>query len=250
MSDVLENRGWQFPGMIAGYVPTGEPTCASSLDTCYTFPVQQEHDGAPLVSFDSWIARGYKGNESLDIWFSPIKSHHSINERAGDTELMVWTAWPGVNARSRLGDDVTIDGKRFGIMTWEADHGGARWRYVAYLWLNAPNGDKGRQVNVSGLWLNPFFKNAESHGWLKSSDWLWSIATGFEMNDNGRTNNIHNQPRGTADIMTKTERLKRTRSVSVRRRCFRRFSVGDRYVTSRAGRYRHGHGPARSRFWP
>ncbi len=44
---------------------------------------------------------------------------------------MVWTAWPGVNARSRLGDDVTIDGKRFGIMTWEADNHGVQWRYVA-----------------------------------------------------------------------------------------------------------------------
>ena len=190
--NVLFNTDWQFPGMIAGYVPTGEPTCASSKDTCYTFPVQQKHDGAPLVSFSSWIAGGYQGNESLDIWFSPVESRHSIAARAGDTELMVWTAWPGVNARSLLGDDVTIDGKRFGIMTWEADNHGQQWRYVAYLWLNAPNGNKGRQVNVSGLWLNPFFRNAESHGWLSSDSWLWSIATGFEMNDNGQTNNIHN----------------------------------------------------------
>jgi Glycosyl hydrolase family 12 len=190
--NVLFNTAWQFPGLIAGYVPTGEPTCASSQDTCYTFPVQQKHDGAPLVSFGSWIAGGYQGNESLDIWFSPVKSQHSIAARAGDTELMVWTAWPGVNARSRLGDDVTIDGKRFGIMTWEADHNGQQWRYVAYLWLNAPNGSKGRQVNVSGLSLNPFFLNAESHGWLSGDSWLWSIATGFEMNANGRTNNIHN----------------------------------------------------------
>jgi hypothetical protein len=190
--NVLFNTAWQFPGLIAGYVPTGEPTCASSQDTCYTFPVQQKDDGAPTVSFDSWIAGGYQGNESLDIWFSPVKSQHSIAARAGDTELMVWTAWPGVNARSRLGDDVTIDGKRFGIMTWEADNHGQQWRYVAYLWLNAPNGSKGRQVNVSGLSLNPFFLNAESHGWLSSDSWLWSIATGFEMNANGRTNNIHN----------------------------------------------------------
>jgi Glycosyl hydrolase family 12 len=190
--NVLFNTDWQFPGMIAGYVPTGEPTCASSKDTCYTFPVQQKHDGAPLVSFSSWIAGGYQGNEALDIWFSPVESRHSIAARAGDTELMVWTAWPGVNARSLLGNDVTIDGKRFGIMTWEADNHGQQWRYVAYLWLNAPNGSKGRQVNVSGLWLNPFFRNAESHGWLSSDSWLWSIATGFEMNEKGQTNNIHN----------------------------------------------------------
>jgi Glycosyl hydrolase family 12 len=192
VTNVLFDTDWQFPAMIAGYVPTGEPTCASTEDTCYTFPVQQKHDGAPLVSFGSWIAGGYQGNESLDIWFSPVESHHSIAARQGDTELMVWTAWPGVIPRSPPGDDVTIDGKRFGIMSWESDNSaGQQWRYVAYLWLNAPNGSKGRPVNVSGLWLNPFFRNAESHGWLSSDSWLWSIATGFEMNDNGRTNNIH-----------------------------------------------------------
>ena len=192
VTNILYDTDWQFPALIAGYVPTGEPTCASSKDTCYTFPVQQKHDGAPLVSFGSWIAGGYQGNESLDIWFSPVESHHSIAARQGDTELMVWTAWPGVIPRKPPGDDVTIDGKRFGIMTWEADNHGLQWRYVAYLWLNAPNGSKGRQVNVSGLWLNPFFRNAESHGWLSSDSWLWSIATGFEMNENGLTNNIHN----------------------------------------------------------
>jgi Glycosyl hydrolase family 12 len=191
VSDVLENKAWQFPAMIAGYVPTGEPTCASSKDTCYTFPVQQKSDGAPLVSFDSWIAGGYQGNQAMDIWLSPVKSHHSISERAGDTELMIWTAWPGL-ARPRLVDDVTIDGKQFGIMTWIANHDSQNWRYIAYLWLNAPNGSKGRAADISGLYLNPFFRNAESHGWLKSSDWLWSIATGFEMNHGGRTNNIHN----------------------------------------------------------
>jgi hypothetical protein len=189
VSNVLQNSDWQFPGLIAGYVPTGEPTCASSKDTCYKFPVQVAHDGAPMESFGSWISGGYQGNESLDIWFSPVASRHSIATRDGDTELMVWTAWPGIH--DQLMDYTWIDGKHFGIMTWQAGHDGASWRYVAYLWLNAPNGDKGRQVNVNGLWLNPFFRNAESHGWLKSSEYLWSIATGFEMNHGGTHNNIH-----------------------------------------------------------
>jgi len=191
VSKVTKQIGWQYPNLSSGYVPTGEATCASSADTCFHYPVRQSDDGTPEASFKSWIASGYRGNESFDIWFSPAKDRHSVTDRGGDTELMIWTAWPGVNDSGRLGDYTTIDGKRFGIMTWEAGHDGTEWRYVAYLWLNAPNGSKGRQVNVSGLWLNPFFRNAESHGWLKSSEYLWAIDLGFEMNAGGARNNIH-----------------------------------------------------------
>jgi hypothetical protein len=38
----------------------------------------------------------------------------------------------------------------------------------------------------SFTWLNPFFRIAESHGWLKSS-WYWTgIAAGFELWRGGR----------------------------------------------------------------
>jgi hypothetical protein len=189
VSSVIANSGWQYPDITSGYVPTGESTCASDRDTCFRYPVQVKDDGSPDATVGTWISGGYQGNESFDIWFSPVKSRHSVATRNGDTELMIWTAYPGVH--DRLEDYTTIDGKRFGIMTWEAGHEGARWRYVAYLWLNAPNGSRGRQVNVSGLWLNPFFRNAESHGWLSSDSYLWAIDFGFEMNRGGVNNNVH-----------------------------------------------------------
>jgi UDP-sulfoquinovose synthase len=35
----------------SGFVPTGEPTCASARDTCYRYPVRQEYDGTPVAAF-------------------------------------------------------------------------------------------------------------------------------------------------------------------------------------------------------
>ncbi len=184
---VSENIGWQYPAIISGYTPEGAPTCAGVKDTCYAYPVQVKDDGMPEATFGSWIARGYQGNESFDIWFSPVKDRHSIQEKAGDTELMIWTAYPGINDTRRFVGYATIDGMRFGIMSWI---GGGPHRYVAYLWLGASQ-RTGHQVNISGLRLNPFFRNAESRGWLNSSEWLWSVDLGFEMNKGGTDNNIH-----------------------------------------------------------
>jgi hypothetical protein len=191
VSRVLSDISWQFPAIISGYVPEGEATCASvQRDTCFGYPVQQRYDGAPLMSFKSWLAPGIY-NESVDTWFSHTKSQHSVQNRSNDTEIMIWTAYPGIDDASRLGDYVTIDGMRFGIMSWEAQHSGTTWRYVAYLWLNAPHVRHGRPLSIGGLYLNPFFRNAESHGWLSSNEYLWAIDLGFELVGGGRGNNIH-----------------------------------------------------------
>ena len=181
---LLVQRGSRF----RGFTPEGEATCADPRrDTCFAYPARQEDDGMPLASFGSWLAPG-SYNESFDIWFSPVKGRHSFATRAGDTELMVWLAYPGINDRSHFVAYATIDHKRFGIMTWIA--GGDR-RYVAYLWLNAPRVGSGRRLDVSGLWLNPIFRNAESHGWLRSWEWLWSVDLGFELRWGGQGVNIH-----------------------------------------------------------
>lgn len=188
VTKVTQDIAWQYPSIIAGYTPEGEPTCASERDTCFGFPVQVKHDGTPEESFGSWVAGGYEGNESNDIWFSPVKDRHSIADKAGDVELMIWFADFGGNGGHRLSDYVTIDGMRFGIMHWIA---GGPHQYIAYVWLGADTTGKGHQVNVHGVWLNPFFRNAERHGWLKPDDWLWSIAAGFEMKQRGAGNNLH-----------------------------------------------------------
>jgi hypothetical protein len=188
VAKVTEDIGWQYPNVASGFTPEGEATCADPRrDTCFAYPVRQEDDGTPLASFGSWLAPG-SYNESFDIWFSPVKSRHSFATRAGDTELMIWLAFPGIDDRSHFVAYATIDHKRFGIMTWIA--GGDR-RYVAYLWLNAPRVGSGRRLDVSGLWLNPIFRNAESHGWLRSWEWLWSVDLGFELRWGGQGVNIH-----------------------------------------------------------
>lgn len=180
---------WQYPGIISGYTPEGESTCANpAKDTCYTYPVRVDKDGSPTASFGTWIAANYLGNESFDVWFSPVKARHSIKDKGGDTEVMIWTSYPGINDTRRFVAHATIDGMRFGIMSWI---GGGPHRYVAYLWLGVNPTRKGHQVNMTGLALNPFFANAESHGWLNPSEWLWAIDFGFEMDHDGVGNNVH-----------------------------------------------------------
>jgi len=187
VAKVIRNIGWQYPNISSGYVPEGETTCANpAQDHCFAYPVQAKYDGHPVASFSSWLNPG-SYNESFDTWFSPIKSHHSVQTRAGNTEIMIWTAYPGIH--DRLYNFFTVNGMRFGTMSWEA-HGS--WRYVAYLWLNAPHiGNRGRSLTIRNLPLNPFFTNAEHHGWLSQNEYLWAIDLGFEMNWGGRGNNIH-----------------------------------------------------------
>lgn len=188
VSAVTRNVGWQYPNIASGYTPEGEATCANpTRDACFAYPVRADRDGMPEESFGSWLAPG-SYNESLDIWFSPVKSRHSAGARAGDTELMIWTAYPGIDDRGHFIAYATIDRMRFGIMTWETRGG---WRYVAYLWLNAPHVGHGRQLNIRGLWLNPFFRNAERHGWLSPREWLWAIDLGYELRWGGVGDNIH-----------------------------------------------------------
>jgi hypothetical protein len=188
VASVTRDVAWQYPDIASGFTPEGEATCADpKRDTCFAYPVRQEDDGMPEASFGSWLAPG-SYNESFDIWFSPVKGRHSFATRAGDTELMVWLAYPGIDDRSHFVAYATIDHMRFGIMTWIA--GGDR-RYVAYLWLGAPRVGSGRRLDVSGLWLNPIFRNAESHGWLRKSEFLWTVDLGFELNRGGVGDNIH-----------------------------------------------------------
>jgi hypothetical protein len=185
----VSDLSWQFPNIASGYTPEGEATCASyRQDTCYRYPVKVSEDGMPNATFGAWLNPGVY-NLSFDMWISPVRWHHSVQARDGNTEVMVWLAHPGIT--DILYDYTTIDGIRFGIMSWEARHSGQSWRYVAYVALNPPSIRSGRAVNYSRLWLNPFLRNAEMHGWLRSSEWLWTIDLGFELVHGGRHNNIH-----------------------------------------------------------
>jgi glycosyl hydrolase family 12 len=175
---------WQYPNISSGY-ELGESSCASRRDTCYRYPVQARNDGAPVASVKAWLAPGVY-NLSFDIWFTPVKSHLDYSQRAGGTEVMVWLADPGIGQDPRISWHATIDGVRWGVMTWETG-GPAAHRYLAYI---APRTALG-QLSVSKLWLNPVFRNAEAHGYLRSSEWLTAIDLGFELYSGGVHDNIH-----------------------------------------------------------
>lgn len=194
IAKVTKQISWQFPNIASGYTPEGEATCASSADTCFTYPVRQEDDGTPLASFSAWLNPG-QYDLAFDIYFSPTEGMHATGaDRNGDTEVMIWYAHPGLNeTRSFNGGYVTIGGIRFGVMTWRAGRT-AHWRYIAYVAMSGPGlaVPHGKLVTFRNQWLNPFFRNVESRGYLSKTEWLQSIDLGFELVKNGTENNIHN----------------------------------------------------------
>jgi len=185
------NMPYQFPAIDSGYVPAGEPTCASAKDTCYAYPVRQEYDGTPVASLGAWLNPGqYK--LAFDTWFSPVEGRHDYDKRSGDTEVMIWLSHPGENFGSYL-YYVTIDRIRFGVQSWEQ---GSGVRYVAYVALSGPGSGRGetaagQRVSYSGLWLNPIWRDAISRGWLTKTDWLWAIDLGYELTKGGKGCNVH-----------------------------------------------------------
>lgn len=189
----VRNMSYQFPMIASGFVPTGEPTCASDRDTCYAYPVRQEYDGEPDATFGAWLNPGqYK--LAFDTWFSPVEGRHDYDERSGDVEVMIWIAHPGENiAASQYLYYATIDHIRFGVDSWEQASG---VRYVAYVALSGPGSGRtetanGQRVSYSNFWLNPIWKNAISQGWLTKTDYLWAVDLGFELTKGGKGDNIH-----------------------------------------------------------
>jgi Glycosyl hydrolase family 12 len=182
-------QAWQYPNLSDGY-ELGESGCPSTADLkgglCSNLPVQWKKDGTPVASGADWLARGTY-NDSFDIWFAPVKGQTSYQDRKNDVEIMIWLAHPGINDTSHFVRYEDIDGTRWGVMTWEAGKGSNRWRYVAYL---APRTSLGT-LKFSNLWLNPFFRDASSHGELPSQFWLTAIDKGFELVSGGVGDNVH-----------------------------------------------------------
>lgn len=190
ISKVTSELSYQYPSADSGFVPQGEATCASSKDTCFAYPVRQECDGTPVASFKAWLNPGWYAL-AFDTWFSPVKSRHSYATRSGDTEVMIWLKEPGKGSwAADFRYYTTIDHIRFGVMSWEQASG---VRYVAYVAAGqaGPIRKGGELVSYSNLWLNPFWRDAISHGWLEKSEWLWAIDLGFELSGEGTISNIH-----------------------------------------------------------
>jgi hypothetical protein len=133
------------------------------------WPVKVSADGAPrstLVTHQTW--RGTY-NTAYDMWFS---TYPNKTTQANGAEVMVWLSHPGINPNTYR--QVYIDGAWWGVMSWRAHSSHGSWNYIAYI----------RDVQTSsvyGMWLNPFFRDAEAHGSLRSY-WYWtSVEAGFEL---------------------------------------------------------------------
>ena len=175
---------WQYPNISSGY-EMGESSCASTADTCYRYPVRVKDDGAPVASVRAWLAPGIY-NLSFDVWFAPDKTGMSYQTRTDDTELMIWLAHPGIYDSCDYHTDIdhidwcVLDG-------WAGGGSGKPWKRITF---EAPRTALG-SVNVSKLWLNPFFRNAEAHAMLKADEWLYEIDLGNELYSGGLHDNIH-----------------------------------------------------------
>jgi hypothetical protein len=178
--------GWQYPNISSG-IEWGRYTCddgrsaapSSPGSKCMRYPVQVAKDGNPVTSV-SVHPHLTRGNVAYDIWFNKTDVSPLKLGQPNGTELMIWIAYPGIKdwAESR---HVVIDGIHWNVMTWVAHNhnNGVTWRYVAYL-------AEHQRDSVSGLKLNPFFREAESAGELSASWYLTSIDFGAEINDTAR----------------------------------------------------------------
>jgi hypothetical protein len=184
ITKVTQQIGWQYPNISDGY-ELGDSGCYTGA-VCDSFPVQWENDGTPVASGTDYNHPGGTYNDSFDIWLAPVQGQTSYQDRHNDVEIMIWLDHPGINDTSHYVRYETIDGTRWGVMTWTAGSGSQQWRYVAYL---APRTSYGT-VKYSGLWLNPFFRDASAHGELGSAYWLIAIDKGFELVSGGAGNNI------------------------------------------------------------
>lgn len=144
-------RGWQW-----GVGTNGE------------WPIRVSADNSPSV--DLTVSQTWKGtyNASLDTWFS---TYPNETTQANGAEIMIWLSHPNALA---LGPKVRIDGTDWYMNEWVAHGHGVKWHLVIFAHTTPIS-------SVKGLALNPFFRTAESHGWLKPS-WYWTgIDAGFEL---------------------------------------------------------------------
>lgn len=168
-----------YPNISSGW-EWGRYSCAGHSGECYRYPVREDRDGMPRTSLAAWLAPG-RYNLSYDIWFN--RTDRTPEGQDDGAEVMVWLAHPGIGVWN-VTRRVTLDGIRWDVMDWIAHHNGTSWHYVAFV-------AERQRRSVTGLWLNPFFRNAIRYGELSPSWWLTGIDAGFELVQGGVHDNIH-----------------------------------------------------------
>jgi hypothetical protein len=140
-------------------------------------PYQPDADGNPVASVVTNAVQNHGNhNAAFDVWFNRTRDAW-IGQNNG-AEIMIWTDCHDVCFRW-YNWYVTIDGLRWGVRMWKSHQSGPSgtgisWLYTAYVALTPRD-------SVHGLYLNPFFQNAEAHNRLKSSWWLTGADYGFEI---------------------------------------------------------------------
>lgn len=144
-------RGWQW-----------------GIGTTGSWPIKVADDDMPRA--DLTVHQTWKGtyDASLDIWFS---TYPNKTTQANGAEIMIWLSHPNVLAGGRK---VRVDGTDWYLNEWRTRGHGVSWPLIIF--------SRAVQTSsVKGLWLNPFFRIAESRGWLRPS-WYWTgIDAGFEL---------------------------------------------------------------------
>jgi hypothetical protein len=149
-------RGWQW-----------------GIGTRGGWPVRVSADSMPRA--DLAISQTWTGtyNASLDMWFS---TYPNKTTQANGAEVMIWLSHPNAAAG---GPEVSVDGAEWYLSEWMTRSHGVSWRLIIFTHATQIS-------SVAGLWLNPFFRIAESRGWLKPS-WYWTgIDAGFELWKGGK----------------------------------------------------------------
>jgi glycosyl hydrolase family 12 len=144
-------RGWQW-----------------GIGTKGSWPIKVSADNAPRADFT--VHQTWRGiyDASLDIWFS---TYPNKTTQANGAEIMIWLSHPNVAAG---GTKVRIDGTDWYLNEWKTRGHGVTWPLIIFTHATQIS-------SVKHLWLNPFFRMAESRGWIKPS-WYWTgIDAGFEL---------------------------------------------------------------------
>jgi hypothetical protein len=173
-----QTTAWSYPNINSGY-EQGDSSCASARDTCYAYPVRERDDGDPTASLRAWLAPG-RYNLAFDVWFSPSSSALSYQDRADDTEIMIWLAQPGIVQACTY--TTRIEGTDWCVRAgWTGEGGDSPWERVTFEARRTALG----ALSVSGLRLNPFFENAIRAGMLTPGKWLYAIDLGNELYTGG-----------------------------------------------------------------
>lgn len=122
---------------------------------------------------DSW-------DIAYDIWFCPNNTCPGAWPCNG-TEMMIWVDYLGLSGyQSQVGGPISVGGVQWQLWNQQGGAGTSNtWTELSYLSLT-PSADP-----VNNLDILAFIKNAEAHGLIQPSWYLYSIPAGIELRTGG-----------------------------------------------------------------